>query len=45
MNGVSGCNDQAYIESSIKTIMSQQDENTREMAKYVANMEQEQKSL
>lgn len=45
MNGVSDGNDQAYIESCIKTIMSQQDENTREMAKFVTNMEHEQKQL
>jgi clusterin-associated protein 1 len=45
MNGVSDGNDQAYIESCIKTIIQQQDENTREMTKYVANMEHEQRQL
>lgn len=45
MNGVSDGNDQAYIESCIKTIMQQQEENTREMTKYVSNMEHEQKQL
>jgi clusterin-associated protein 1 len=45
MNGVNDGNDQAYIENCIRTIMQQQEESTREMAKYVANMENEQKAL
>lgn len=45
MNGVNDGNDQAYIQNCIKTIMRQQEESTREMAKYVSNMENEQKVL
>jgi hypothetical protein len=45
MQGGSEGNDQAFIESSIRTIMKQQEENTLEMSKYVANMEQEQRTL
>ena len=39
MSGVNDGSDQAYIENCIRTIMSQQDESTRETAKYVGNME------
>ena len=45
MSGVNDGTDQAYIEKCIRTIMGQQDESTQEMAKYVTNMESEQKNL
>jgi len=45
MSGVSDGSDQAYIENCIRTIMGQQEESTREMTKYVTNMENEQKVL
>jgi len=45
MNGVGDGNDHAYIENCIRTIMQQQGESTSEMAKYVTNMENEQKTL
>jgi clusterin-associated protein 1 len=45
MSGVSDGTDQAYIENCIKTIMGQQEESTREMVKYVTNMESEQRGL
>ena len=45
MNDGNDSNDQAYIESSIKKIMKEQEQSTAEMSKYVMNMENEQKNL
>lgn len=45
MSGVNSENDQAYIENCVKQIMQQQNESMNEMAKYVSNMERDQKNL
>ena len=45
MSGVNSENDQAYIENCVKQIMQQKNESMNEMAKYVSNMERDQKNL
>lgn len=45
MTGAGDGKDEAYIEECIRSIMGQQEENTQEMGKYVANMEHEQRVL